>query len=43
LANAEVEERGERREERGEAGCKLTADLVTKTKKLYERDKWDMY
>jgi len=30
----------ERKEEREEAGCKLTASLDTKTKKLYERDKW---
>jgi len=33
----------ERREKRGEAGCKLTASLGTGTKKLCERDKWAMY
>ena len=38
--NADIEER---REERGEAGCKLTADLDTRTEKLYERDRWAMY
>ena len=32
-----------RREERGEADCKLTVGLGTKTKKIYERDKWVMY
>jgi hypothetical protein len=30
----------ERREERGEAGCKLTASLGTGTKKPCDRDKW---
>jgi hypothetical protein len=32
--------RREGRRERGEAGCKLTADLDTRTKKLGETDKW---
>jgi hypothetical protein len=29
----------ERREKRGEAGCKLIACFDKKTKKIYERDK----
>jgi hypothetical protein len=33
--------RDERRERR--SGCKLTAGLDTRTKKLCERDKWAMY
>jgi hypothetical protein len=33
---------GERRWERREAGYKLTAGLGTRTKKIYERDKWVM-
>jgi hypothetical protein len=35
--------RREGRRERGEAGCKLIADLDTRTKKLGETDKWTMY
>jgi hypothetical protein len=34
---------GERRGERGEADCKITAGLDTKIKKLCESDKWVMY
>jgi hypothetical protein len=33
----------EREEERVKAGCKLTASLDTKIKKIYEIDKWVMY
>jgi len=34
---------GEGEKERGEAGCKVTANLDIETKKLYERDKWVIY
>ena len=30
-------------EEGGEVGCKLTASFDTRTKKIYEKDKWVMY
>ena len=33
----------ERREEREEVGCKLTASFGTRTKKICERDMWAMY
>ena len=33
----------ERRVERGEAGCKLTACFDTRTKKFCEIDKWAIY
>ena len=33
----------EKRGERGETDCKLTASLGTRTKKICERDKCDMY
>ena len=32
-----------RREERKKAGCKLGAGFDTRTKELYERDKWVIY
>ena len=34
---------GERTGDRGEVGCKLTAGLDTRIKKLCESDKWVMY
>ena len=33
----------EREKERGEVGCKLAANLGTKTKRSYERDMWPLY
>ena len=34
---------GEKRGERGEAGCKLIAGFDTVTKKPYDRDRWVIY
>jgi hypothetical protein len=33
----------EREEEREEVGCKFTASFDTRTKKVYEIDKWAIY